>query len=786
MACKIKSMIYVAALLVISFAAKSCSQDYELDLPLSLNRTDLRFASTGDTYYTLVYCRGDWTAELDELAPWLTISPLKGSGNAQINFTAEMNSGVSRGVTLTIKNGNLTKQLYISQAGGLDEGSYGFVKQSVEVLRAACTSQILAATNLDDLTISHVKDTVEYASGLEEHWLSVNQVFSDKVIFSVDDNTTGEPRQATVKLTFPLAKWDTPVTAFFVVNQSSAEPAQIDATVASLEGNPVEWSDEDKFVILDSDGHTMYSAQIDPMHISGQSAIFIYNSESVASGLEAAVYPEAFITACQDGKATVKMPEKADFITSLDRAASLGIMAGTISEGEVVLNSACMLLEVNINGAGLLKDLSLLFDSPVCGEGTVDVRVQTPVFVPTEGKSSNLLSVNLPSEGVVLPARLYVAVPAGNLGGVTVNANTTQWSGSIRADSQPSGDPHSVIHTEEIVLNIPSAAENLTEGGKWANCYLLNDLSEKMYSIDIKKVDGSVPANDITRCAILWQTSPGVVSYLSIDPSAGKLYFRKSPDLPGNALVAVLNDAGTVRWSYHIWAPESAVKEVVFGQYIFMDRNVGAVAAAAMDHSGKSIGMHYQWGRKDPFPAMESLDGPMKHGKVYPDPISFMTAQNGVPASVAAENPTTYYWGNDNSGAEDWIDTPDDNLWKSVPTNSSPCPYGWAVASKAAFDEFVPRLKEASFDSKVGIVINDDEGNSVLFPVSGQYRRKANASEELASSSEGWIWSSTPYENGNLHGSWYLHIQSTVNNRRTENTYSQRRWGKNVRCVKIN
>ena len=95
------------------------------------------------------------------------------------------------------------------------------------------------------------------------------------------------------------------------------------------------------------------------------------------------------------------------------------------------------------------------------------------------------------------------------------------------------------------------------------------------------------------------------------------------------------------------------------------------------------------------------------------------------------------------------------------------------------------KLKTGSYTAKEGITITDDEGREMLFVPGGWYRRSANTSSEIASCGDGRIWSSTPVEYGNYRGSWHLWFQSKQDNRRVDKQYPQRRWGANVRCVKI-
>ena len=43
-----KRILYWAAIMLLAVTA--CTQRYEIDLPLALNRTEMRFKNSGDTY----------------------------------------------------------------------------------------------------------------------------------------------------------------------------------------------------------------------------------------------------------------------------------------------------------------------------------------------------------------------------------------------------------------------------------------------------------------------------------------------------------------------------------------------------------------------------------------------------------------------------------------------------------------------------------------------------------------------------------------------------------------
>ncbi len=767
-------------------AAAGCSQRYELDLPLALNRTEMRFEASGNSYYVMVYCRGAWTARLDKDVPWVSLSRTEGVGNSQIMVSTDLNRGVSRGVSLLVSGDAGTREMYISQKSGNSEaGNYKLVKEGLEMLRKAATGRIAAGTDLDEATLAGVQSSVEYAQGDSQPWIHDIQVSAARVTFRVDENNTGAARSATVNLSFPLARWDTPVQAFFQVNQSVAEPVEMKASLSPVEGGaqPV-WAEGDRLLLLDTDGSNTFPAEV--YSAEGADATLLFNEEAVQSGVSGGVYPEDCISRWSGGKVYVHLPDTRPVVTRLAQAEHLALLAGKKVNDGIRLGGACALLRLDLQGTGKLLQLNLLAASALTGDGTIDMAGDKPVYVPS-AEGNPQITVDIPAEGITLPAQLYVAVPEGNLGSLLVSAVTSSWSGCVSGEPQAAAAAGSVVALQELSFSIPSEATDLTRGGKWANCFMVDGEQEAMYSVDIRRPDGSVPAADISRCSILWQTAPGVVDYLAIDEAASKLYFHKSPDNPGSAHVAVLGGDGAVRWSYHIWAPATPVEERVIGSWTFMDRNVGAVRADAKDYSNASIGMHYQWGRKDPFPPAKgtAASGNGMRSKVYPDNIVFVTAQDGVSQEVADATPNTYYWGSGASGKQDWRDVQDDNLWASASSNANPCPYGWMVPSNDALGVIPERLKAADYVSRVGITIKDDKGKDMLFVPGGAYRRSTSAASELANMSDGWIWSSTPFDIAPYRGSYRLWYQSNTNNRRIDSTYPHRRWGGNVRCVKV-
>ena len=112
---------YILILVLLLSGAVSCTQRYELSLPLALNRVALTLPSGENSSYVLVYSEGAWTASLNESAPWVKLSRTEGSGNSQITVSVEPNSGFLRSVTLTVTNAHGSKDMLISQQGDADD-----------------------------------------------------------------------------------------------------------------------------------------------------------------------------------------------------------------------------------------------------------------------------------------------------------------------------------------------------------------------------------------------------------------------------------------------------------------------------------------------------------------------------------------------------------------------------------------------------------------------------------------------------------------------------------------
>lgn len=232
-----------------------------------------------------------------------------------------------------------------------------------------------------------------------------------------------------------------------------------------------------------------------------------------------------------------------------------------------------------------------------------------------------------------------------------------------------------------------------TLGGR-ANCYWLKKSttpSESKYKFPAKKGNSATAVTGIASIDVEWETfnnsssiSKGkIVS--KVDYDSGWIYFQMPETVrAGNALIAVRDVYGNILWSWHIWVPTDDVTSAAYTDFIggnMMNMNLGALEAVPTTGAAtiESLGLLYQWGRKDPFVGAREWKRYPSKAKV----AGVSWSKVDVPAASideAIKNPTTYYHVNE-SDAGDWNTTHNNNLWNDSgnKTMYDPCPPGYKV-----------------------------------------------------------------------------------------------------------
>ena len=276
--------------------------------------------------------------------------------------------------------------------------------------------------------------------------------------------------------------------------------------------------------------------------------------------------------------------------------------------------------------------------------------------------------------------------------------------------------------------------EDLSAGTS-ANSYIINawDVAnaDKLFKFKAYKGNSSQNVGAIKSVDVLWETDNtatavtkgDIIKEVAYDYQSGNTYFEiylKTPSTlkAGNALIAAKDAGGNILWSWHIWMPATAISALdgteLVGVSKIQDRNLGALVATAAsgDADPRSIGLYYQWGRKDPFPGNSAFSGST--------PISVageaMTKHNGlITTAYSIEHPTAYayVYSVDDS---DWNEDHPTDLW--IPASKSmydPCPPGYRVPARNDSKPMF-KLEDTGWDYSAA---NRFSYGSIVFPVAG-------------------------------------------------------------------
>ena len=726
------------------FAVASCTESYEAHYDFGFDREELRFAAKDTASYFMIYGEGSWTLSMSKEVSWLNIDKLSGGGNTQINVRIQQNEGVARDVEVIARyQDGREKTLIISQlASSSSNKAYTLSASKLDLLKMQRSFKIPATPKFAQESLGELSYWVEYDSE-DKDWIENLQFNYSDIEFSVKENDSATERTASVYWTFPAAHWETPDTLSIVVNQTSSLPSV--GLEASYNIDPAGLDSLKIYPVINWDTD-IYDFDLSNFNVEGVTGEYVHSENYLAliTGYNISGQPRSFDLAwsiLENGeeiaKATTELVQE-NFTVSIS-------INDTYSLDPEGLDSLKIYPVINWDPSVFEFDLS---------DFTVSAGV-TGKYV----KSENYLAL--------------VAQP--NTSRQTRNFDL-KWNvmdnGKVAASTSAT-----------LVQSYYIPPVDLTAGGKYANCYVLSDVEEGYYSLDVLMVSGVKPAEDMTSAAVLWESSSGLVTRCSYDQENNRLYVGKAKNAKGNAVIKLMDKAGKIRWSYHFWMTStgSAVPEIKLGGVTFLDRNIGAISSSApLQAETDAVGMFYQWGRKDPFPSPSKLseaNGVLS--TVYPEgAIELQTKQSGVSLETAVLNPTVYYWGNDNSGSEDWSAVQNDGYWNTASkTDYDPCPYGYVVPDKSQIDALIASCSGTT--ASYGNMLKCDDGTTNYLSSGGWFRRKLHATSQYAHVGQHpHYWSTTSARvDDDCIGSYATENKSSVK-------AQARRWGATIRCVK--
>ena len=340
-----------------------------------------------------------------------------------------------------------------------------------------------------------------------------------------------------------------------------------------------------------------------------------------------------------------------------------------------------------------------------------------------------------------------------------------------------------------------SKAMDLASSGN-ANCYIVTDSGR--YRFPTYKGNGKSAVGVVHSVETLWESfgtskTPKVGDLIKfVCYKNGYVVFQTADSYnKGNAVIAAKDENGTILWSWHIWLTDQPQGQTYYNNAgTMMDRNLGATSATPGDVG--ALGLHYQWGRKDPFLNSYSIStsSVAKSTITWPNPVQSDSSTGTI--QFAIENPTTFITAN--SRNDDWyysfaIDI-DKTRWTTSSNNKSiydPCPVGWRVPDGGANGTWATALgfsngwnhvyktttKGMNFSGKFG------SSATIWYPAVG-FRKGTDGTLGYVGSTGGY-WTTTTQASGNI-SVYYL---AFFDNGEAYPSYSRERsYGYAVRCIK--
>lgn len=271
-------------------------------------------------------------------------------------------------------------------------------------------------------------------------------------------------------------------------------------------------------------------------------------------------------------------------------------------------------------------------------------------------------------------------------------------------------------HNRTAKLEVTLTIVEISTAANAANCHIVAPGS----TLTIKAVEGnSTTELNFNNAALVWQDAQGMVKSVSANSSEKVVVVQLNAGIVGNAVVAAKLD-DVIVWSWHVWVTDYDPMSDPFvwtdkstgTSYTFMDRNLGAKNAKKYDAG--SLGLLYQWGRKDPFVGADGtessvyvlkydIDGNRVREVSEERPTYPSSDYESTNLLLSIQNPNTFYSAPSSAWpVVDWLtddaQRQNHDLWGGVSgykTKYDPCPEGWKVPEAGAPWGFRKEYKKA-------------------------------------------------------------------------------------------
>lgn len=369
---------------------------------------------------------------------------------------------------------------------------------------------------------------------------------------------------------------------------------------------------------------------------------------------------------------------------------------------------------------------------------------------------------------------------------------------------------------------------DLSANGTQSNCYVITKPNVK-YRFNACVKGNTTESIPTAKVKLLWAEDYEDLNYIYLDNEGYASFFvgygeddngdALTTAPKGNAVVAAYDSAGNILWSWHLWLTGGDDPRDGFelsNGVTMMDFNLGAWSnpegSTAPVDIWQGYGLYYQWGRKDPFMRPEYYDCAQNYDEsIYGDDGDYVyvaikptDATKGT-IDYTVKHPMTFLTSTAKNQCNWLYENHRNDLWSASGRKSEydPCPHGWRVPAKDAFEvldigsaEDNMPLEQA--EKLFGWALTDSgTGNKHFFPASGYHSyltgilSNMNYRDEYPYTPKPWVgyyWTAGVGSEAATSSAMYFDLNTS---RATVNGYKaitdqKRGNAMQVRCVKDN
>ena len=654
----------------------------------------------------------------------------------QIMLTLDENSTMaSRNVTVTLRHPAVA-DLQLTLIQGL----------SGPILSSGSTTATYSGGNFEvPYTIENPMDGVDLIAKSEVAWITDVLVKNDKLTFKIAENNSGASRDGNIVLTYGSVTLNHKVTQSYSAVEINCLPTSTSCSYARA------------------------------------STSFIYTVLNPREGLSVQVScSEPWISGLVQNKIVYQIGGSGHVHEGTQVAFNVAENnSGASRTGNIVLTYGSVKFKHKVTQSYSAPKITCNPTSTSCDYVASAKTFTYTVSNPREGLSVQVSCSEPWIRDLVHEGTKVSFSVAENNSGASRTGNIVLTYGSVKLN-----------HKVEQVSSKPPTD---LSSSQTANCYIISDSGAYMF----KTVKGNslTSVGSVASASVLWEsfgtaTTPTMGDLIkSVSYKDGYITFQTPYTFnEGNAVIAAKDVSGNILWSWHIWLTDHPEEQVYYNNAgIMMDRNLGATSATPGDVG--SLGLLYQWGRKDPFLGSLSVSSLTVAKSTITWPSAVLSDSSTGTVAYATANPTTFIKYNSNN--YDWYYTgsssTDDTRWTTSSSNKSiydPCPAGWRVPDGGSNGVWSKALGISSsytetYDSTYkGINFSGKFGDSptIWYPASGYIGAGYGLLDYVGS--YGKYWSASRYNN---YGASVLNFYRDGNVELSDSSFFA--GGNSVRCI---